>query len=36
VVNTVTGEESSLWGVYGTDAEIRSAAEEIAPIGVAL
>jgi hypothetical protein len=35
VVNTITGEEMSLWGVYGTPDELEATARDIMPIGVA-
>jgi hypothetical protein len=35
VTNTITGEEESVWGVYGTSDELEMAAREIMPVGVA-
>jgi hypothetical protein len=35
VVNTITGEEMSLWDVYGTPGELEATARDIMPVGVA-
>jgi hypothetical protein len=35
VVNTITGDEESVWGVYGTSDELEATARDIMPVGVA-
>jgi hypothetical protein len=34
VTNTITGEEMSIWDVYGTPAELEATARDIMPVGV--